>query len=131
MQYVKKEGAQGICPVGWHIPAASEMFVLQEYLGGHGEAGGKMKEQGNSHWCSPNIGATDSSGFTALPDGKRDTSGYFSYRCSYAFFWASTQSNFDSLNAYSGLLWYQGSFFQVQPYDDRKLGFSVRCIMNK
>ena len=34
-------------------------------------AGGKMKEVGTLHWISPNTGATNESGFTALPAGCR------------------------------------------------------------
>ncbi|MDP4224265.1 MAG: FISUMP domain-containing protein, partial [Bacteroidota bacterium] len=44
---------------------------LRSYLGGEDVAGGKLKESGTSHWQKPNAGATNESGFTALPGGSR------------------------------------------------------------
>jgi uncharacterized protein (TIGR02145 family) len=67
--YTPDEGGQGICPDGWHIPAESEWQVLVDYLGGPEVAGSAMKEAGITHWKKPNKGATNSSGFTALPGG--------------------------------------------------------------
>jgi len=45
--------------------------MLTDYLGGLSIAGGKLKETGTSHWLSPNTGATNETGFTALPSGTR------------------------------------------------------------
>lgn len=61
--------ACNVCPDGWHLPTKSEWTILFNYLGGIAVAGGKMKEIGLSHWNSPNTGATNESGFTALPGG--------------------------------------------------------------
>jgi uncharacterized protein (TIGR02145 family) len=58
-----------LCPAGWHVPSDAEWTTLYGYLGGAGVAGGKLKETGTTHWISPNTGATNSSGFTALPGG--------------------------------------------------------------
>jgi uncharacterized protein (TIGR02145 family) len=69
MQYDTTEGAQGICPDGWHIPTDAEWTTLTTFLGGESVAGGKMKEAGFAHWYSPNTGATNESGFTGLPGG--------------------------------------------------------------
>jgi uncharacterized protein (TIGR02145 family) len=74
---------QGICPVGWHIPTCDEWMTLIAYLGGPGNAGGALKETGFSHWSTPNEGATNQSGFSALGGGWYNTvnevfgSGYF------------------------------------------------------
>ena len=65
-------GVQGICPKGWHVPSTNEVEVLQSFLGY--DAGGAMKAV-SGLWVSPNIGATNSSGFSALPGGSAfDTS---------------------------------------------------------
>jgi uncharacterized protein (TIGR02145 family) len=61
--------SQGICPVGWHIPTDKEVTSLSAYLGGNEKAGGKLKSTGTSLWQTPNSGATNESGFTALPGG--------------------------------------------------------------
>ena len=63
---------QGICPVGWHIPTDKEVITLSDYLAGPGEeqiTGGMLKATGTSLWQYPNLGATNVSGFTALPGG--------------------------------------------------------------
>ena len=64
--YAVEDGRQ-ICPAGWHVPSASEWDELLIYLGGEENAGGPMKESGTRHWLDPNEGATNESGFTALP----------------------------------------------------------------
>jgi uncharacterized protein (TIGR02145 family) len=58
-----------LCPTGWHVPSNSEWTTLTDHLGGAEVAGGKLKESGSSHWASPNTGATNVTGFTALPGG--------------------------------------------------------------
>ena len=55
------------CPAGWHLPGTGEWTQLTDYLGGLSTAGGKLKETGTAHWASPNTGATNEYGFTALP----------------------------------------------------------------
>jgi len=66
-----------LCPSGWHVPANAEWARLINVLGGDSVAGGKMKETGPKHWNSPNTGATNESGFTALPGGLRNFMGGF------------------------------------------------------
>jgi uncharacterized protein (TIGR02145 family) len=56
---------QGICPIGWHIPTFNEWTTLFSYLGGNG---GKLKTT-DSLWQPPNVGATNETGFNALPGG--------------------------------------------------------------
>lgn len=62
--------SRNLCPTGWHIPSNNEIILLSDYLGGLSAAGGKMKST-SSLWNSPNTGATNSSGFSALPGGLR------------------------------------------------------------
>ncbi len=84
-------GVQGICPTGWHLPSDAEWTTLTTYLGGESVAGGKMKEAGESHWTSPNTGATNESGFTALPGGYRDTDGVFNHVGGAGTWWSSAE----------------------------------------
>jgi uncharacterized protein (TIGR02145 family) len=58
-----------------------------------GNAGGKMKDAGTAHWNNPNVGATNSSGFTGLPGGYRDFIGPFYSVGYYGYWWSSTESN--------------------------------------
>ncbi len=73
---------------GWHIPTDAEWTTLTDYLGGESIAGGKLKETGTTHWRSPNAGATNESGFTALPGGHRDVNGTFSAMGDDGFWWS-------------------------------------------
>ncbi|NQU68116.1 MAG: fibronectin type III domain-containing protein [Candidatus Marinimicrobia bacterium] len=85
-----------ICPEGWHVQTSSEWQELEDYLGGNGIAGGSLKatgtiEGGDGLWYAPNGGATNSSGFTGLPGGKRlNYNGNYTDMGNYGFFWTST-----------------------------------------
>ncbi len=119
-------GVQGVCPDGWHIPSDAEWTTLTAFLGGISVAGDKMKEEGTAHWISPNTGATNSSGFTALPGGVRyNYPGWYGLTI-YAAWWSSTESPpgddawFLSMNSD-----YEGVFETSYP---KGYGFSVRCL---
>ena len=62
--------ARGLAPIGYHVPTYNEYQTLVSCLGGGSVAGGALKQTGTSLWQSPNTGATNSSGFTALPTGR-------------------------------------------------------------
>ncbi len=127
MQYSETPGVQGICPTGWHLPTQAELATLIGYLGGSDVAGGKMKETGTTHWISPNTGATNSSGFTGLPGGMRQTDGSTTVLGITAHFWSS--SKMDDLSFLSIIL---GNDIPeiVSIYYDRWHGMSVRCVKN-
>lgn len=117
-------GVQGVCPTGWHLPSDAEWTQLIDYLGGVSVAGGKLKETGTTHWLSPNTGATNETGFTALPGG------FLFEGTLYAIggnggWWSATEH--DATKA-----WYQYSYYngtQVVSYTDNKnSGFSIRCV---
>jgi uncharacterized protein (TIGR02145 family) len=125
MQYVTQEGVQGICPDGWHIPTDAEWTALTDFLGGSSVAGGKMKEAGTAHWNSPNTGASNSSGFMALPGGLRVINGSFNSLGDYGYFWSSSENS--ATYAWLRLLSYGNE--DVSRYNGSKeYGFSVRCL---
>ena len=72
---VASNGGKNVCPTGWHVPSNAEWITLTSYLGGESVAGGKLKETGTMHWLTPNSGATNESGFTALAGGRRSYNG--------------------------------------------------------
>jgi uncharacterized protein (TIGR02145 family) len=128
MQYVTVQGTQGICPIGWHIPTDDEWTTLTDYLGGESIAGGKMKEIGILHWYPPNTGATNESGFTALPGGFRLIDGFFSLVFN-GNFWSSTE--YDMETAWGrGLVYDDASVYREGGYYKRN-GFSVRCLKDE
>jgi len=79
-----------IGPAGWRVPTNDEYQSLIDYLGGRDAAGGKMKSTGTQFWDAPNAGATNESGFSALPAGSRELYGEYNNLGHYANFWTST-----------------------------------------
>jgi uncharacterized protein (TIGR02145 family) len=82
---------RNIAPKGWHVPDSAEFQTLVDYLGGKSIAGGEMKETGFKHWTTPNMGATNTSGYNAIPGGIRDLNGNFQYIGLSANFWCSDE----------------------------------------
>jgi uncharacterized protein (TIGR02145 family) len=117
--------AMNACPDGWHLPSDAEWTELTDYLGGESVAGGKLKETGTTHWASPNTGATNETGFTALPGGYRNSSGSFVSIGYYGYWWSATEIGATSA-------WYRFMFFyssDVSSYNYYKeVGLSVRCL---
>lgn len=88
------EAAKIACPSGWHLPTDAEWKILIDFLGGESVAGGKMKETGSTHWISPNVGATNESGFKALPGGyHNDGTGGFENILVCGAWWSSTTND--------------------------------------
>ena len=113
------------CPAGWHLPSDAEWTELTDYLGGTSVAGGKLKETGTTHWASPNTGATNETGFTALPGGGRLGSGDFGSIGFNGGWWSSTEV--DPSSAFGRYL-YCYSYGLLSYYTDENFGFSVRCV---
>ncbi len=128
MKGLTEPGVQGVCPCDWHVPTDEEWTILENYLGGPGVAGGKMKESGTEHWSSPNTGATNSSGFKALPAGEFDAyynPNTFQLLNTHAVFWTSTQIN--QTKARERYLSYDNAASSI--YDWYKvMKYSIRCI---
>ncbi len=130
--------SRNIAPEGWHVPSDAEWKVLEMFLGmsqieadatawrGTDE-GGKLKEIGTSHWLSPNTGATNTSGFCALPGGYRDFDSNFTSLGYYALFWSTTEINVDYTSARCLGCTYSEIGRHKEGYSNRD-GFSVRCV---
>jgi uncharacterized protein (TIGR02145 family) len=114
-----------LCPEGWHVPADEEWTILVDYLGGEEVAGGKLKETGTIHWNSPNTGATNETGFTALPGGYRDNDGSFGYIGHSGIWWSSTE--YITYNAWARHMYYIGSNVH-RSSGGKHSGYSVRCV---
>jgi len=79
------------CPVGWHVPVDAEWETLYATLGGYlYTTSDKMREVGILHWAYINDGATNASGFTAIPGGMRDYGGLFTDYGQTGFWWSAT-----------------------------------------
>lgn len=123
------EGSRGICPEGWHIPTDAEWTTLTTFLGGTTVAGGKLKATGTTYWDNENIGATNESGFSALPGGLLYTPpDNFDGMRTYAFFWSSTRV--DAWNAKSIRL-NDTDGDATHSESMRESGLSLRCLKNE
>ena len=118
--------SKGLCLSGWHVPSDTEWTTLTTYLGGENVAGGKMKSTGTTYWNSPNTGASNESGLTALPGGWRNSAGNF-FNISYnAFFWSAT--HYATSLAWIRYLYYStGNVLSVNG-GVKSFGASVRCL---
>ena len=125
MQYDTIPGVRGICPDGWYLPTDEDFTILTTTLGGESVAGGVMKETGTTHWADPNAGATNSSGFTALPGGYRSDNGTFHGLSQRADFWSSSVVSPSA--AWIRYLYYD-SIEVGRSSDSRAYGYSIRCI---
>jgi len=119
-----------LAPKGWHVPTDSEWDVLVNYIGGYATAGGPLKETGTTHWLSPNAGATNSSGFSALPGGYRIGNGTFTGIGNFGTWWSSTV--YDDTTGYAPGSWYRSMLFNNTYVnhlsDGYPSGLGVRCV---
>lgn len=113
-----------LCPAGWHAPNNSEWGYLTDFLGGRSEAGGRLKETGTVHWSEPNTGATNESGFTALPGG---------YLNHVVFDGLGTSAHFWSVSKCGGTsdcgwgIGFNGNTISWSDFNP-SVGYSVRCV---
>jgi uncharacterized protein (TIGR02145 family) len=114
-----------LCPAGWHVPTIDEWRTLRDFLGDSTKAGGKIKESGTAHWLSPNKGADNRTGFTALPAGIRYFEGTFASVLSFSGMWSATEVS-DEKEWYTGLYYGEAGF--ITDRRNRKYGLSVRCL---
>jgi len=114
-----------LCPTGWHVPTDNEWIILTNYLGGESIAGGKLKETDTTHWNSPNTGATNETGFTALPGGYRSVDGNFYYIGFDGYFWSATELGVNYA-WYQEVMFYNSGFRLLNGL--KRNGFSVRCL---
>ena len=136
------EGAQGICPSGWHIPTDAEQDILEQYLKDPGQscsnsrngvwecatAGIKLRTNDTSHLnnCSGTTGC-NSSGFSGVLNGMKWPDGSsFGYGNYYGCFWSSTGNGSNTWTRGWGRYWNT----TTRDYDPSGNSYVVRCILN-
>ncbi len=133
-----------LCPSGWHVPTDADWTTLENYLIANGynydgtTTGNKIAKALSSstlwqaYTGTGTVGNTDYSskrnatGFTALPGGYRGIGGFFSTMGSYGLWWSATESN--ATNAWGRFLHYTYINLERATANDKKNGFSVRCL---
>jgi len=140
MQYVTTEGAQGICPLGWHIPTDEEWKQLEgevDTFNGYPDpewdnmdyrgldVGERLKSQNT--W-DDNGGGNNFFGFSALATGARHWEGWFASLGIYTSNWSSTEGS--PTGAYYRYMEYWSP--QVaRTYNNSEIGRSVRCVKDE
>lgn len=143
MQYVTTDGAQGLCPSGWHIPTDAEWTTLTNYLSAN-----------NPYWCNSNStyiaksiastsGWQDSgvpcnvgnsqatnnySGLNFLPGGMCGANKSFSLAGSYIYVWTSTSNG--SSNSWYRYIGWGSSVVDRTSFFMNSSSFYVRCLKN-
>lgn len=118
---------RGLAPAGWHIPSDSEWNTLFTSLGSGNDwfFGGRMKTTGTTLWNSPNTGATNDTGFSALPGGRRYNNGASENMNNLGYWWTSTSY----LDIYSWFYQLTNTSNALSRTNNLKTcGLSVRCI---
>ena len=131
--------SRGLAPDGWHLPSENDWNKLVLSIDVNADttcmisctqssiAGGEMKETNLTHWLSPNNGATNSTGFAALPGGGRDTDGTYFYLGNYGNWWST--GTYDASSAFIRTISYSGASFKKE-VSYKRLGYSVRVVKN-
>ncbi len=136
------DDSRNVCPSGWHVPTLQDFQEFFLNLGYDPEImqtpplGGDLKETGTAHWISPNLGATDDYGFTALPGGEYSegllpSPWGFKYLGTRGSFWCAT--NFSTypvpVEVHALQMINSSADFTFDSYPGNN-AFSVRCIMD-
>lgn len=116
-----------LCPQGWHVPNDNDWNILTDYLGGSTDAGGKMKSI--SGWTEPNVDATNSSGFSGLPGGYRNSNSvgdWFYFQGEMGRWWSSSGGWASHIGSYMELENESGSAYLDGWH--KSTGVSCRCV---
>lgn len=123
---------RNICPCGWHVPSYDDLIELINALDGADKAGGAMKsigtiQAGDGLWYEPNTGATNSSGFSGIPNGIRGANGALVFEPYNAAWWTSNGNYLDP-NPTGYSLLYSNEQLSFGGVDSKKFGLAVRCV---
>ncbi|QGY44101.1 hypothetical protein GM418_10660 [Maribellus comscasis] len=122
-----EDGAQGICPDGWHIPTDEEYKILEMALGMTQQDADK-----SNTWRGTDVGTKlkfgGSSGFDALLSGRMKGDETYSYMDKIEYLWTSTESG--SEKAWQRTLDKDADDIGRFNSAPKNYAFSVRCLKN-
>jgi len=136
MQYVTTEGAQGICPDGWHIPTDEEWKQLEGAVDSHYDYPDPQWDNTDfrGYNCGKNLKTTsgwsnegngiDLYGFSAFPAGWKGANDFYFITEATAFW---TSSDNITIQAWHRQL-YNNSDAIKRNNIDQDVAFSVRCV---
>ena len=115
---------QGICPDGWYLPTLGQYDTLAHFLSDSEIVPNGTLLKANSDLWEMDGKGIDKVGFSALPAGYRKYRFEATNRT--AYFWTSGQESEFSGRAIA--LRGQYDVMDTTQWEDKELGFSVRCI---
>jgi len=115
---------RGLAPVGYHIPNKAEWKLLGDTLGGKEIAGKMIKAP--SGWKKKGNG-TNSSGFSALPGGCRNSDG-FEHMKEGAYWWSTSFTTYRDVESVNYSYVFYAFDWISHDVTSKGRGFSVRCI---
>ncbi|MFZ4454910.1 MAG: fibrobacter succinogenes major paralogous domain-containing protein [Bacteroidales bacterium] len=118
--------------VGWHTPTGYEQADLMNNFKDYITAGLSVMETGNTHWLNTKYSATNSTGFSALPNGAfsfDQTSQKFVFIALHnsASFWSLTDGG---SSADATIIQNYNCGFGVGAVCDKKNGMGIRLLKN-
>ncbi len=130
---------RGLCPQGWRVPGDADWKDLElalgmdateldniGYRGTAANVGGQLKSV--TGWVAPNTGATNSSGFSALPGGYAGYDQTFEFLNTWGNFWSASDNGAGSgfgrtlASGEAGIS--RGQYIQ-------QVGYSCRCAFGQ
>ena len=125
--------SNGVCPNDWHVPTDEDWMTMEIVLGmSPDEAtniGYRGTDQGDQMkstfgWLDDGNG-TNSSGYSGLPGGVRESSGIYNHNGTSGYFWSSSSE--DGGSSWDRVLDFDKEVV-VRNISLNQRGFSVRCI---
>ena len=123
--------SRGLCPTGWRVPNSGDWIVLNNFVGNiNGPLRSTITAPNNSGWILPNSGATNSTGFSAIPGGYRGIYGGYDRKGLEAAFWTTSYMIHPPYQSALYILIHAfPSVFNDTPVDPH-FGCSIRCLKN-
>lgn len=113
-----------LAPISWRVPTIADWTELIEYLGGDTIASNALKEVGTYHWEDP-FESDNSSGFTAIPNGRRYLAENFSGIGFYNVLWTASEYNLNQAG-FLYLYYFDSKVWKGINY--KQNGYAVRLI---
>jgi uncharacterized protein (TIGR02145 family) len=118
--------SRNVCPNGWHVPTDIELNTHTKFLGGTGTRGIILKSTTQIYWSS--FGATNETGFSALPSGIISCygNGSFANLGVSSNYWTSTEYPLITTYAWGLQLGENSSVYRN--YHPKEQGYAIRCL---
>jgi uncharacterized protein (TIGR02145 family) len=122
-----KNGNKNICPLNWHVSTNQE-WESAFWLFNNCGTSNPFKEVGTEHWNYPNFGATNLTGFSALPGGERSSGSSFERIRENGYWWTpSKYCDYDSNYVSVWTMSFSDAYLSSMGYG-RNWGCSIRCV---